>query len=65
MKVALLRSRIYFLFVVALFAPLLAAADAPKKPPKAAIASQHEMATQAGMDILRQARPASCKRSNE
>jgi gamma-glutamyltranspeptidase / glutathione hydrolase len=53
-KVALLRSRIYFFFVVVLFAPLLAAADAPAKPPKAAIASQHELASEAGMEILRQ-----------
>jgi gamma-glutamyltranspeptidase / glutathione hydrolase len=54
MKLALLRSRIAFLFFVALFVPLLAAADAPAKPPKAAIASQHELATQAGMQILKQ-----------
>jgi gamma-glutamyltranspeptidase/glutathione hydrolase len=54
MKVALLRSRICLLFVVALFAPWLAAADAPLKPQKAAIASQHELATQAGMAILKQ-----------
>jgi len=54
MKIALLRSRVAFLFLVALFAPLLAAADAPAKPPKAAIASQHELATQAGMEILKQ-----------
>jgi gamma-glutamyltranspeptidase/glutathione hydrolase len=54
MKVALLRSRLYFVFVVAVFAPLLAAADVPPKPQKAAIASQHELATQAGMEILKQ-----------
>jgi len=54
MKIVLLRSRIAFLFIVALFAPLLASADAPSKPPKAAIASQHELATQAGMEILKQ-----------
>ena len=54
MKIALLRTRIAFLFVVALFAPLLATADAPSKPQKAAIASQHELATQAGMEILKQ-----------
>src|SRR5688500_2563331 len=54
MKIALLRTRIACLFVIALFAPLLAAADAPAKPPKAAIASQHELATQAGMEILKQ-----------
>src|SRR5688500_12005527 len=54
MKIALLRTRIACLFVIALFAPLLAAADAPAKPPKAAIASAHELATQAGMEILRQ-----------
>jgi gamma-glutamyltranspeptidase / glutathione hydrolase len=54
MKVALLRSRIYFLFVVALLAPWVAAADAPLKPPKAAIASAHELATQAGLEILKQ-----------
>src|SRR5678815_5943339 len=54
MKIALLRSRVAFLFIVALFAPLLAGADAPAKPPKAAIASQHELATQAGMEILKQ-----------
>lgn len=54
MKIALLRSRIWFLFIVALCAPLIAAADAPPKPPQAAIASQHELATQAGMEILKQ-----------
>jgi gamma-glutamyltranspeptidase / glutathione hydrolase len=54
MKVALLRSRIYFLFVVTLLAPWVAAADAPLKPPKAAIASAHELATQAGLEILKQ-----------
>jgi gamma-glutamyltranspeptidase/glutathione hydrolase len=54
MKIALLRTRIAFLFVVALFAPMLATADAPSKPQKAAIASQHELATQAGMEILKQ-----------
>jgi gamma-glutamyltranspeptidase/glutathione hydrolase len=54
MKVALLRSRLCFVFIVALFAPLLAAADSPAKPQKAAIASQHEVATQAGMEILKQ-----------
>jgi len=54
MKFALLRSRIYFLFVVALLAPCFATADAPLNPPKAAIASQHERATQAGMEILKQ-----------
>jgi gamma-glutamyltranspeptidase len=53
MKIALLRTRIAFVFVLALFAPLLATADAPSKPQKAAIASQHELATQAGMEILR------------
>jgi gamma-glutamyltranspeptidase/glutathione hydrolase len=54
MKIALLRTRIAVLFVVALSAPQFAAADAPAKPPKAAIASQHELATQAGMEILKQ-----------
>jgi gamma-glutamyltranspeptidase/glutathione hydrolase len=54
MKIALLRSRIALLFIVALFAPGLASADAPGKPPKAAIASQHELATQAGLEILKQ-----------
>jgi len=54
MKIALLRSRIVVLFVVALFAPLFASANAPGKPPKAAIASQHELASQAGMEILKQ-----------
>ena len=54
MKIALLRTRIAVLFVVAMCAPLLAAADATAKPPKAAIASQHELATQAGMEILKQ-----------
>src|SRR5262245_39367431 len=54
MKFAVLRSRLYFLFVVALLAPWLAAADVPSKPPKAAIASQHELATQAGMEIIKQ-----------
>lgn len=54
MKIALLRSRVWFAFIVALSAPLLAAADAPPKPPRAAIASQHELATQAGMEILKQ-----------
>jgi gamma-glutamyltranspeptidase / glutathione hydrolase len=54
MKFALLRSRLYCLFVLALLAPCFALADAPAKPPKAAIASQHELATQAGMEILKQ-----------
>ena len=54
MKVALLRSRIHILFVVALFAPWLAVADAPAKPPKAAIASAHQLASEAGMEILKQ-----------
>ena len=54
MKVALLRSRLRFVLIVAVFAPLFAVADAPAKPPKAAIASQHELATQAGMEILKQ-----------
>jgi gamma-glutamyltranspeptidase / glutathione hydrolase len=54
MKIALLRTRIAFVFVIALFAPLLAMADAPSKPQKAAIASQHELATRAGMEILQQ-----------
>lgn len=54
MKIALLRSRLWFAFIVALCAPLIAAADAPPKPPQAAIASQHELATQAGMEILKQ-----------
>lgn len=54
MKIALLRTRIAFVFVIALFAPLFATADAPSKPQKAAIASQHELATQAGMEILKQ-----------
>jgi len=54
MKFALLRSRFYCLFVVALLAPHFAAADAPAKPQKAAIASQHELASQAGMEILKQ-----------
>ena len=51
---ALLRSRIRVLFVVALFAPWLALADAPAKPPKAAIASAHQLASEAGMEILKQ-----------
>ena len=55
MKFALLRSRLYFVCVVALLAPSFAAADAAPKPQKAAIASQHELATQAGMEILKQA----------
>jgi gamma-glutamyltranspeptidase/glutathione hydrolase len=54
MKFALLRSRFYCFCVVALLAPCLAAADAPPKPPKAAIASAHELATQAGLEILKQ-----------
>ena len=54
MKVALLRTRIHILFVVALFAPWLAVADAPAKPPKAAIASAHQLASEAGMEILKQ-----------
>jgi gamma-glutamyltranspeptidase/glutathione hydrolase len=54
MKFAVLRSRLYCLFVLALLAPCFALADAPAKPPKAAIASQHELATQAGMEILKQ-----------
>jgi gamma-glutamyltranspeptidase / glutathione hydrolase len=54
MKIALLRTRIAFVFIIALLAPLLATADAPSKPQKAAIASQHELATQAGMEILKQ-----------
>ncbi|HEY7642217.1 MAG TPA: gamma-glutamyltransferase [Steroidobacteraceae bacterium] len=54
MKFALLRSRLYFVCVLVLLAPCLAAADVPAKPPKAAIASQHELATQAGMEILKQ-----------
>ncbi len=53
MKFALLRSRVHFLFVIALFAPWFAVADAPAKPPKAAIASAHELATQAGLEILK------------
>ncbi len=51
---ALLRSRIRVLFVVALFAPWFAVADAPSKPPKAAIASAHQLASEAGMEILKQ-----------
>ncbi len=54
MQVAVLRSRLFLVFAVAFFAPLLAAADAASKPHKAAIASQHELATQAGMEILKQ-----------
>ena len=54
MKIALLRTRIALVFVIALFAPMFATADAPSKPQKAAIASQHELATQAGMEILKQ-----------
>jgi gamma-glutamyltranspeptidase/glutathione hydrolase len=54
MKFAVLRSRLYFVLVVALLAPCFAAADAPPKPPKAAIASAHELATQAGLEILKQ-----------
>src|SRR5262245_5131707 len=54
MKFALLRSRCHVVLVLALFAPLFAAADAPAKPPKAAIASAHELATQAGLEILKQ-----------
>jgi gamma-glutamyltranspeptidase/glutathione hydrolase len=54
MKFALLRSRLYLVLIVALLAPGFAAADAPLKPQKAAIASQHELATQAGMEILKQ-----------
>jgi gamma-glutamyltranspeptidase/glutathione hydrolase len=54
MKFALLRSRVYVVCVLALFAPYFAAADAPAKPPKAAIASAHELATQAGLEILKQ-----------
>jgi gamma-glutamyltranspeptidase / glutathione hydrolase len=54
MKFALLRSRVHLLFVIALFAPWVAVADAPSKPPKAAIASAHELATQAGLEILKQ-----------
>lgn len=54
MKIALLRSRVCFLLIVALCAPTLAAADAPAKPPKAAIASAHELASQAGLEILKQ-----------
>lgn len=54
MKFALLRSRVYFVCVLALLAPYFAAADAPAKPPKAAIASAHELATQAGLAILKQ-----------
>lgn len=54
MKIALLRSRVCFLFIVALCVPTLAAADAPAKPPKAAIASAHELASQAGLEILKQ-----------
>jgi gamma-glutamyltranspeptidase/glutathione hydrolase len=54
MKFALLRSRCYFLFVLALLAPCFAGADAPAKPPRAAIASAHELATQAGLEILKQ-----------
>src|ERR1044072_3314630 len=54
MQFALLRSRCYFLFVRALLAPHFAAADAASKPHKAAIATQHERASQAGMEILKQ-----------
>ena len=54
MKFALLRSRCYVVLVVALLAPYFAAADAPAKPPKAAIASAHELASQAGLEILKQ-----------
>ncbi|HKU16155.1 MAG TPA: gamma-glutamyltransferase [Steroidobacteraceae bacterium] len=54
MKVAVLRSRICLVFIVALCAPWVATADVPAKPPKAAIASQHELASQAGMEILQQ-----------
>jgi gamma-glutamyltranspeptidase / glutathione hydrolase len=54
MKIASLRTRIHVLFCVALFAPLAALADAPSKPPKAAIASAHQLASEAGMEILKQ-----------
>jgi gamma-glutamyltranspeptidase/glutathione hydrolase len=57
MKLSLHRSRLYALFVFILCAPLIAAADAPSKPsksPKAAIASAHQLATEAGLEILKQ-----------
>lgn len=54
MKVALHRSRGYVLLVLLLVAPWTASADAPAKPPKAAIASAHQLATQAGLEILKQ-----------
>lgn len=44
-------ARILFIFL--LWAPIGAHADEARKPPQAAIASAHELATQAGMEILK------------
>ena len=47
------RSQQCFLLLAWLFFAICASAQAPLKPPHAAIASAHPLATEAGLDILR------------
>jgi gamma-glutamyltranspeptidase/glutathione hydrolase len=48
------RTRVCYALLIAFFLPALGNAAQPNTPPKAAIASAHELATQAGLEILKE-----------